>query len=144
MCSLHDLAVQAKREIGRLWEDVTNAPYTDLFSATTTATRLWRAVQAIRAVEGELAIQRAGLVGRDRLVAVHANRFIARMVFRALAPGSLDNPGFDFNVELGRIPGLVRRILGAVTADVATTFPQSYPASIFKNATKCRDIETRM
>jgi hypothetical protein len=135
-----DLAVQAKREIGRLWDDVGRPPYTELFSASTTATRVWRCVEVMRRVEAELATQRATLEGRDRLTAVHGNRLITRLVFEALGHAAINDPQLDLNTTLARIPGLVAGLLGKVAAIVTADYPQNYPASIFKNATKCRDI----
>ncbi|OHB71737.1 MAG: hypothetical protein A2V70_15500, partial [Planctomycetes bacterium RBG_13_63_9] len=41
-------AVQAKREIGRLWEDIEKPPYTLLFNEGTSATDVWKAVQIMR------------------------------------------------------------------------------------------------
>src|SRR5262249_18592298 len=39
------MAVQAKREIGRLWEDISRAPYKALFNASLSGRKLWRVVQ---------------------------------------------------------------------------------------------------
>ena len=48
------LAVQAKREVGMLYEDITKAPYTIIFNRGTTARSLWWAVMVLRLVEAEL------------------------------------------------------------------------------------------
>lgn len=139
-----ELAVQAKREIGRLWEDVRRAPYTDLFSATTTATRLWRTVEVLRAVEAELGIQRRGLDGRDRLTAVHGNRLIASLVFARIEPAALNDPSANFDVTLATIGTITREHLDSVRAIVSFDYVQNYPASIFKNASKCREIASKI
>jgi hypothetical protein len=139
-----ELSVLAKREVGRLWDDVTKPPYTDLFSRATTGTRLWRAVQVLRAVEEELARQRAGLDGRDRLVAVHGNRFIAALVMSRLPAGSLDDQAAPFEAALSRVAGMTAAMLTAVRQVVALLYPANYPASIFKNAAKCADIAARV
>jgi hypothetical protein len=139
-----DLAVQAKREIGRLWEDVTRPPYTELFSARTTATRLWRSVEALRAVEAELALQRRGLDGRDRLTAVHGNRLITWLVIDRLGQRVLNDPTSNFQQAAQQIPTLTDNYLDRVRAIVSNDYPQNYPASIFKNGSKCRDIAAKV
>lgn len=52
-CAHSDIShcVQAKREVGKLWEDITKPPYTILFNISTSAVRMWRAVGIMRAVE---------------------------------------------------------------------------------------------
>ena len=49
------LAVQAKREIGRLWDDIGAEPYTILFNDRTSTTDLWKAVEIMRVVDAHLA-----------------------------------------------------------------------------------------
>jgi hypothetical protein len=84
------LAVQAKREISKLYEDITRAPYKLLFNASVTATRMWRSVQVQRSVESALKELGATLEGRERLVAIHGNRFILHHVFRELPMNKFD------------------------------------------------------
>ena len=42
------LAVQAKREVGRLYDDIHQAPYRALFNPSLTALRMWRSVEVMR------------------------------------------------------------------------------------------------
>jgi hypothetical protein len=78
------LAVQAKREIGKLWEDLDTAPYKVLFNASVTGPSLWRSVQAVRHVDHTLAGLRSSSNGRRRLLAIHGNRFVTHMVLASL------------------------------------------------------------
>ena len=139
-----EFAVLAKREISRLWDDVSRAPYIELFSTSTTAARLWRSVEILRKVEAELQSLRSGLDGRDRLVAVHGNRLIARLVFARLPRDVLNDGSLDFAPTVAGVTDLTREILDAVRTLVSTDYPQNYPASIFKNAAKCRDIAAKV
>ena len=49
-CEQSDLsyAVQAKREIGRLWEDTDEAPYRVLFNSSVSGLSVWKSVQTLR------------------------------------------------------------------------------------------------
>jgi hypothetical protein len=133
-----ELAVQAKREIGRLWEDVSKPPYKTLFNGSVTATRLWRAVEVLRAVDDTLRYEQQLLNGRDRSVAVHGNRLIAHAVFGALPTNALDTA--DIAAITASAPNLTRRALSEVQRIVDRDYPSNYLASLFKNASRCRDV----
>jgi hypothetical protein len=103
-----DLAVQAKREIGRLWigaDSDSGTQYHKLFNPRLTGDRLWKSVQVLREIEAALGAERAKRSGREKQIGVHGNRLIAHLVFRALPPGALsDSAGGDDHRE-GRRPG---------------------------------------
>lgn len=136
--------MQAKREIGRLWDDVTKPPYKLLFNGRLSATRLWRSVEVIRAVDDTLRKEQSKLDGRDRSVAVHGNRLIAHAVFRALPDGVLSDGGADFETVLATVPDLTRSALAHVQTLVDRDYAGNYLASLFKNASRCRDVMSKL
>ena len=75
------LAVQAKREVGMLYEDITKAPYTIIFNRGTTARSLWWAVMVLRLVEAELKSEQQVRTGKEQLIAIHGNRFASPSSF---------------------------------------------------------------
>jgi AIPR protein len=137
-----DLAVQAKREIGRLWEDVTKPPYKLLFNGRVTATRLWRAVEILRAVDDTLRNEQDLLEGRDRSVAVHGNRLIAHAVFASLPPSALSDAGIT-EITPG-IPELTRRVLSEMQQIIERDYSANVLAALFKNASRCREVIDRL
>ena len=82
-CSSGDLnyAILSKKEIGKLWEDIKQPPYTDLFNPQLTGRRLWNLIQVYREVENRLKQVLDGKQGPQRSIAVHGNRFILFEVF---------------------------------------------------------------
>ena len=60
------LAVQAKREISKLWEDIEASPYKLIFNKSLSATHLWRMVQIYRQVEGILKNEQKQNAARKR------------------------------------------------------------------------------
>lgn len=128
------LAVQAKREIGKLWEDITKAPYKQLFSAGVPGPVVWESVQALRAVDASLQTEAKKYFGRDALVCVHGNRFIQWVSLRALGI----TPADSFANSAAKVPAVVQATVAAVVAAVKTNYGDSYPASLFKNLAKCR------
>ncbi len=131
-CSQSDvtLAVQAKREISKLWEDISKAPYKALFNQSLNGRRLWQLVQVLRKIDSALAIQKKELIGRSRLYAVHGNRFVAWLVLQDIPVDPT-----RFNPDTATL-----QCLEATIEEGNALFPDVYLASLFKNATKCRQL----
>jgi hypothetical protein len=139
-CAQEDsgLCVQAKREVGLLYDDITQAPYKKLFNASVSALKLWRAVEIMRAV-GEALREQANLEGKDRLIAVQGNRFILHLVFRVL--NKFDSASQDeFEKMKEGIPGIALEMLASTTAEKEKQAKGSYPANVFKNTSKCKAL----
>jgi hypothetical protein len=138
------LAVQAKREVGRLWEDITKAPYKLLFNATLTALRMWRLVEILRIVDSALKKEQETRSGRERMVAVHGNRIILHQVCRIIGVENLDEPHDDFDKVKASAQALTPGVLDSLFKYVEAEFPGAYTNSLFKNATKCKTLTERM
>jgi hypothetical protein len=145
-CSHADVshAVQAKREIGRLWEDIHKPPYRLLFNSSVSSRRLWLLVQILRVIDEELQVLRDSKDGRKGMFPVHGNRFIAHWVYKQLSLDGLDEPDAD----VSEVIELAKQITGAATERLIKTaddlYPDSYLASLFKNANKCRQLDEQM
>lgn len=131
-CSQADvtLAVQAKREIGKLWEDISEAPYKALFNPNLNGRHLWHLVRVLREIEVTLDGQKQRLLGRNRLYAVHGNRFVSWLVMQAL-PADAEAP---------EVSATTLRCVEATVDNGNTLFPDVYLASLFKNASKCKRL----
>lgn len=141
-CSNSDvsLSVQAKREISKLWEDISKAPYKQLFNGGVSGPHVWETVQALRAIDLALSVESKKYSGRDGLVCVHGNRFIEWAVLRALglAPGQL------FSSVGGKVPSLVESTVAKLVSAAKADYTDSYPASLFKNLGKCKALAAKM
>lgn len=137
-CSMPDvsLAVQAKREVGMLYEDINKPPYVQLFNPGTTARRLWHAVGILRAIEAELRRLQPGRTRKEQLIAIHGNRFIAHLVFQGVnkVKDGLPDPALVDS----QIRDLTETMLDRTIEIAAEQHSGAYPASLFKNASKCR------
>jgi hypothetical protein len=131
-------AVMAKRERGLLLE-TGESYYGQLFIRDLSAAEVWHRVRVLRAVDAELAEQQRALSGRAKAVAVHGNRLVAHLVFAVIRAGTTDG---DRTSGLDPVPALTRDLLDRLTGQVEATFPDSYLTSLFKNATKCRQLAT--
>lgn len=138
-----DLAVQAKREISKLWEDITKAPYKALFNPGLTGLKLWHLVRLQRAIDGSLETEKSGsMAAKRRATATHGNRLIAHLVFQKIGTSSAGKP--EFEIDTANLADAVKSALDEVTKAAEEEFGDSYLASLFKNASKCRDIVRRI
>ena len=127
------MAVQAKREISKLWDDIGKAPYKQLFNAGVPGPFIWEVVQALRAVDASLQAEAKQCSGRDALICVHGNRFIQWGALKSLQI----KQGDLFSNVASSVPDVVKSTLKSVITAVKEDYSDSYPASLFKNLGKC-------
>lgn len=135
-CSNPDvsLAVHAKTGLGRLWEDIAKAPYKQIFNPGVSGPAVWEAVQVLRIVDEELAKATKKRSGRENLICVHGNRFIEWAVLNALA----SQTGHSVATANEKASALVDAIVERLIQAVMLKYPDAYPASLFKNMSKCK------
>lgn len=140
-CASGDIqfVVWSKKEIGRLWDDTTQPPYTKLFSPTLTGGSLWGCVSIYRTVDGVLREKAAGLRAcQRRSIAMYGNNFVAHLVWRLLV-----------RTYGSRVPMQDNRALRSLSeqtflaTDLAITelYPEAVTGKIFYNQSKCREVQ---
>jgi len=142
-----NLFVQLKREIGKLWEDISRPPYKELFNPSTNSLFLWRSVQTQRLIDSSLQKMSRldALTGRDLGLATHGNRMIAAMVFRELPTERFGDPVFDFAKAIteNQIFEYVRTAYGRLKAKLDESYANAIIPTLFKNLTKCTALFTK-
>jgi len=131
------LAVDAKREISSMWENIDAPPYKQLFNAGLTSTRLWRIVEIHRKVNTTLKEEQSRSEGRDRMIAVFGNLFIIHQVFKYLPLDRFDDTSLDFDPIKERASGIALRIYHNLITAINSEYPDSFLQPLFKNKTKC-------
>ena len=137
-------AIQAKREIGRLWDDITKAPYKALFNDGVSGPHLWRLVTILRTIDIVLNEIITTEDGRARLCAVHGNRLISHIVFKFLPDSIKQALGELNNEEKNTVTDNTRSIYQRVFEIIERDYADSYPASLFKNNTKSTDVANKV
>jgi hypothetical protein len=99
-------------------------------------------VQISRAIDSVLKVKYDEMEGRDRMFAVHGNRFIAHEVFKRLSKGEIENA--DIETLKGEANTLTENLLDAIIAKTNVLFPDSYLAMLFKNQNKCRALDLEL
>lgn len=136
------LAVLAKREIGRFWVDLERAPYKRLFNPSVSSLYIYHCVLLHRIVErriSELVKSLEKRSGKKYGVLVHGNRLIAAAVFRRqkLAP-MLGEPGLEPAKHYETVKAIVDFVVDVLTKEVGTRHADNFLAVVFKNPTKSK------
>jgi hypothetical protein len=129
-------AVQAKREIGILWQAASDR-YKKLFNDNLSSTRLWNAVNIMREVDGTiLALGNSGKYPKGGLVAAHLQRIVLHCVFRSDRLRGWDSGGNP--QSFANIAGEVcHDVFQKVCTYIVDNHDKEYLASLSKNFEKC-------
>ena len=137
-----NMAVQAKREIGKFYEDLSKGIYKEIFNPSTSGIFLWNCVRIARVVEKCLQDGIDKLPkrsGRKYGLMVHGNRIITLFVFRKLNLAK-EAIKVDFVLDESSIQQVTIASLDSVFDYLERDFPDSMMGTLFKNVTKCKDI----
>lgn len=137
------LAVLAKREVGRLWDDITKSPYRLLFNTTTNYLRVWRCVQVMRVVEHKLESYAKSAESQYKGIVIHGNRLILHLVFRQLDLAAVDQPQLDWEAVLATVHEVLLPTIATVITVKEADF-NGYAAPLFKNATKAAALTAQV
>lgn len=143
-CSKEDVssAVQAKREVGKLWEDINKKPYTEIINSSVTATQIWRAVKVMRAVTQRLKIKEQATKGRDKSCFIHSNRFILNLVCNKIGRQALSDSAFDFTTYYStHLPAIIDSVATVTNDKIEEFFPTSLIHQVFRNFSKCKQLK---
>lgn len=148
-CALIDvpIAVQLKREIGLLWNDLENAPYKKLFNPQISGRYVYNCVRTQRLIDAAIKEKEDKLEsGRDKSIAIHGNRLIALLVFDSINTKNYYTSKFDFdNPKL--LPSMEKKVNTAFTSlkkVIDSHYDKSIIVTLFKNGTKCKDIYSQI
>ncbi len=138
------LSVQAKREVGKLWESLTSSPYTDLFNDQLTPTRLKHILIINRAIKSELdSLYIIQTEARNKRILVLGNLFITHLVMQNVKRLELENKSLDIKKYINKtIRPLTKKYAKATITTVNNNYSNSNIPQLFRNFTKCRDIKS--
>lgn len=139
-----DLAVQAKREIGRLWLGPEGGSqgslYRRLFNRGVSGEQVWRSVQVLRKIDENIIAERSSREGRERQIGVHGNRIIAHLVFARVVGDLSGISDDDFLVKLESAGNSVSVYYSSLVDVINDEYADRYLASLFKNSTRCGEL----
>lgn len=134
------LAVQVKREIGKFYENLSKGIYKQIFNANISGRYLYNCVEINRKIE-ELIEERVQALdrkaGKEYGILIHGNRIISMLVFNELKVSTteliqVDN--LDVNVLFDDVMERLKQV-------ISKNFSENFLATLFKNKTRCEQIE---
>lgn len=139
------LTTTVKKASGKLWEDVQNRPYIDLFNNSISALKIIKAVKIYRFVTNKMKQLSYDADGRQRSIYLYGNTFVSHILFQRIPKQYLADSsiGFDnyFNTELET---KTDECLVELENLIETNYPEAMIGFIFRNYTKCRDLKALM
>lgn len=137
-------AVLAKRNVGALSEDITKAPYKVLINGGTNSFVLLNTVLYMREVEKYLQEKKTlAENNRERLIYIHGNRVMLHLVLQVVKmDANFYTTILDCHGMRDKVAPLIDDLESRLAETIERTYPESYPANIFKNVQKCKEIET--
>lgn len=133
------LATQAKRYISGLWENTKKEPYTTLFNSSLSGAYLQKCVDVLRRVDIVLDEYIKTKERKEKLVAVHGNRFIAFCVFEELRSRNLFGAK-DELVAADVVENITLRLTLETTEYIMGSYSEAYPGNFFKNQEKQAEV----
>lgn len=140
------LAVQAKREIGRFYDNLKKAPYKTIFNPQTNGIYLRNTVFALRKIDEIIGSMIANLPkksGKEYGVLVHGNRMLAFLIFRILAVHKIAN-NFDFDINTIDWQEITACMLDKLMLEIEENYKDKFLATLFKNASICKAISEKI
>lgn len=137
-----NLTVQAKREIGKYFENLYGGIYKEIFNPSISGTYVWNCVQATRNVEKILSKNISELPkrsGRKYGLLIHGNRIITMLSLKKLGlQAKAMRPGFT--IDENELDAAVTEIISLLQEQLDNYYRDAMMGTLFKNQTKCRDL----
>ncbi len=147
-CSLPDVNITTtiKRAYGSIFDDLSKPPYKLIFNSGVSPHRLWNVVRIFRIIkEIEEQYQKDTSKSETRLISVHGNRMILHIILNKFIKKNKD---FDKkyintfnNIELTY---MYEQTVLELYNKKNELYPDAYPAYIFKNSKKCKELESQI
>ena len=146
-CSMDnvDFSITTKREVGKLWEDISSDQYKSIINDRLTATKAWRCIRIMRQLSLYIKDKEKSSTARKKSCYIHSNRFILHLLLTQIDQQLLNDPNCDFNdffnnELVNRIDFYETKVFSIVERD----YSSSLIHQIFRNYTKSRDIKEKV
>lgn len=146
-CSLKDVdySILAKREVGKLWENISSTPYTDIINDKLSAVKAWRCISIMNRLTLYIKERSKSVTGRKRMCLIHSNRFALHLILNYIKPQILLDANYDFAAfYINNLSPLIESVEERIFSIVEEHYSQSLVHQVFRNFTKCRDIKNRI
>jgi hypothetical protein len=148
-CSTGDvtIAVQLKREIGKLWENLDKAPYKRLFNPTVSGRYVNNCVRTQRIIDQAIRnVEQSLNPGRDQSLLIHGNRILSLLIFSKIMKKEYKSEIFNFDAPslVSNMEKKVNHFFCLLKDIMDTHYENAIIPTFFKNRTKCEDLYSKI
>lgn len=146
-CLLDEISIIAlvKGNVGALTENIDKVPYKKLFNGSTNSFTMYNGVLVLRAVDSFIKENESNVTGRKKLVLIHGNRFLLHLTLKEIKNMDNFNDKYLDQEELrNRVNPICRRYWDKVYEIIEQHFPDAYPAYLFKNVGRLKEINKKI
>lgn len=134
------LTVQAKREVGKFYENLSKGIYKQIFNPNVSGRKVANTIFLNRKIEQTIEDklkQMPKKTGKEVGILVHGNRMISMLIFKKLRISETTL----MNVDDQDIEKYFNDIFLKIADSINTKFSDNILATLFKNKTKCEQLE---
>lgn len=137
-----DLTVQAKKGIGKFYENLEKGIYKEIFNKSTMGIYIYNCVRINREIEKTLENEINNFSkksGRKYGLLVHGNRIISQITFHKLNLND-ELKNVEFKINKTNIQKKVKNVIKLVNTELEKNYSDNIIGTLFKNTTKCTNI----
>lgn len=137
------LAVQAKRELGKFYEDLSKGIYKSIFNPSVTSRYVYNCVEINRQIEKliEAKVKAMGRkTGKEYGILIHGNRFLSMLVFKQISVSATT----IVDISAFNLSSIVDQAFNKIVGIVNSRYSDAILGTLFKNKAKCEEIENLM
>jgi len=137
------LAVQAKRELGKFYENLSKGIYKQIFNPSVSSRYVYNTVLLNREIEKIILERIASLSrksGKEYGTLIHGNRMLAMLIFKKLTI----NTSEIMTVEPPNIQFAFNEVKEKMIQVINTHFSDNFLATLFKNKSKCDQLDAEI
>lgn len=137
------LTVQVKSSPGKFFENLNGGIYKEIFNESVDAYYVYNAVIFTRSVDELLSRkikEKKFKSGKTYGVLVHGNRMLTHLVAKKMQINDLLN-NKDYKVEQEELLIELNSVICKTEEFIKKRYPDNYLATLFKNSTKCKELD---
>lgn len=133
------LIALAKREIGKIWDDINKPPYTVLFNKSNNAYYIKNIINIFSKIQ-EIIQTTSGDDRRKIQYSIHGNIFIAARCMEKIDQEKITTSDYDLEQNLNLLIDIVPREFNDIYDKAEKEYPGAYLAYLFRNVTKLNQL----
>ena len=145
-CGLSDISLVAtiKSNYGKIFEKIDKPPYTDIFNKRFSTYYIWNSIQIYRIFDSINNKFQEVNGSTERLISVHGNRFLLHVFLSTFTDMINYNSSFISKETVDELTDSIKVKLPLIIEKIIEIknreFPDAYPANIFKNGNRCKQM----